>query len=477
LRRRARTRSRAKPRARRSPRAPAAAASARPASYAARNAGLNASISAATLLPGNPPPRNPSGTSRVGLDGSCTAIFLGRPRPRFFCMGRPAATAIRPAAACSARSSTSSRADAAAASSAARAEKFAAASAILNAGGSSETVFWSVSSRFFPSSEDGDPDPVAGFSVSFAVASPRDASFRTFPGFSSASASGEGTSFFSSRAGDDLENVGTAAASDSAPTFAARRDRSGFERIATPAGTVISSSSSPFARFSCHGFVALMCVSRSERGRFVFIHDTWGGSFSNGFTRHRSQSSRTVSDGYTCAGRRRRGRRVSRGKGEGAKSGRAGFSKLSAKNPRPRDCVPRGESEILGARARTSTTNALATVSSWRSLDRRSPRRRDRSPPCSFRFSTCGARGRWGRGRERTRQRDPSEGAHAPAVSTDVYGNTSWRRFPSGCARACDSIGRAFDRSVGSRDTGAGGGRMRVAGDDRWDAPRARTGR
>mmetsp|Transcript_13161 Transcript_13161/g.55280 ORF Transcript_13161/g.55280 Transcript_13161/m.55280 type:complete len:364 (-) Transcript_13161:244-1335(-) len=312
----------------------AAAASARPASYAARNAGLNASISAATLLPGNPPPRNPIRTSRVGLDGSCTAIFLGRPRPRFFCMGRPAATAIRPAAACSARSSTSSRTDAAAAPSAARAEKFAAASAILNAGGSSETVFWSVSSRFFPSSEDGDPDPVAGFSVSFAVASPRDASFRTFPGFSSASASGEGTSFFSSRAGDDLENVGTAAASDSAPTFAARRDRSGFERIATPAGTVISSSSSPFARFSCHGFVALTCVSRSERGRFVFIHDTWGRSFSNGFTRHRSQSSRTVSDGYT------------------------------------------------------STTNALATVSSWRSLDRRSPRRRDRSPPCSFRFST-----------------------------------------------------------------------------------------
>lgn len=88
----------------------------------------------------------------------------------------------------------------------------------------------------------------------------------------------------------------------------------------------------------------------------------------------------------------------------------------------------------MGARARTSTTNALATVSSMRSLDRRSPRRRDRSPPCSFRFSTCGARGRWGRGRERTRQRDPSEGARA-WVSTDVYGNTSWRRFPSGCAR------------------------------------------
>ena len=40
----------------------------------------------------------------------------------------------------------------------------------------------------------------------------------------------------------------------------------------------------------------------------MFAHDTLGGLFSSGFTRHRSQSSRTVSDGYTCADRRRRDR-------------------------------------------------------------------------------------------------------------------------------------------------------------------------
>ena len=103
--------------------------------------------------------------------------------------------------------------------------------------------------------------------------------------------------------------------------------------------------------------------------------------------------------------------------GEREGDGRARGFRSIEKNPH---CAARA---IGGARARTSTTSALATVSSWDSLDRRSPRRSDRSPPCSFRFSRC-ARGRWGRGRERTRQCDPRGHARL-RVSTEVCGNTS----------------------------------------------------
>ena len=356
-------------------------------------------------------------------------------------MGRPDATAIRPAAATPRRSSVS--------------RAFAAASAVSNAAGSSETAGF-VSSRFFPSSEDG--KSVVGFAVTSAVASGR--RLCAFPGLSPPSPSPRSSASLFSR---DFEKVGTAAASDSAPD-AARRDRSGFERIATPAGTVISSSSSPFARFSCHGFVVLRCVSRSERGRFVFAHVTSGRFFSSGFTRHRSQSSRTVSDGYTCVGRRRRGAGVSRGKGEGDVCARAGFRGDSKKI----HTAPLGPGG--GGRARTSTTSALATVSSWDSLDRRSPRRSDRSPPCSFRFSARCARGRWGRGRERTRQCDPFEGTRG-----------------CGCLRKCVGTHHAlslgvravrFDRPRirplgGFPRRACGWMQMRVAGDDRWDAPGA----
>ena len=108
-----------------------------------------------------------------------------------------------------------------------------------------------------------------------------------------------------------------------------------------------------------------------------------------------------------------------------------------------------------GARARTSTTSALATVSSWDSLDRRSPRRSDRSPPCSFRFSARCARGRWGRGRERTRQCDPFEGTRGCGCLRKCVG--THHALSLGVRARCDSIGRAFDRSVGSPDAHAGG--------------------
>ena len=71
-------------------------------------------------------------------------------------------------------------------------------------------------------------------------------------------------------------------------------------------------------------------------------------------------------------------------------------------------------------RARTSTTNALATGSSWHSPGRRSPRCArfdDRFPPFSFRFSTCSVRERVGRGRGRVRLTPPRERAAA-----GVYG-------------------------------------------------------
>ena len=90
-----------------------------------------------------------------------------------------------------------------------------------------------------------------------------------------------------------------------ASTANERFDCAGVTRIDTCAGTVISSTSLPFLSPSCHGFVESSCCKRSCRGRCVFAQVTSGSPapLSNGFTRHRSQSSRTVSSANTCGAR------------------------------------------------------------------------------------------------------------------------------------------------------------------------------
>ena len=148
----------------------AAAASARPASYAARSTGLNASTSAPTLRAQTRPAASPAGrrasSSAAPAPGSSSAArarassaWVGpMPPPSGPRRRLPRDPPCRAAPPCVWPSS-----------------------AVLNAAGSSETKrVWFVSSRFFPSSEDG--KSVVGFAVTSAVASGR--RLCAFPGLS-----------------------------------------------------------------------------------------------------------------------------------------------------------------------------------------------------------------------------------------------------------------------------------------------------